>query len=379
MRLLNLFYIHLKLFLHKNIRNYTLFLAEIILSVIFLSSFITTIFYEFNYKINYLNPKQYNNYAVLSVHSSISNNMFLQETTDMYRDLISSIENIPSVLSTGFSSDKKIELNGLSVTHITYTSSIDSFRHATTYGNWLSANHNYCILGGNLSNLYNIGESCYIDNIEYQVIDYLTSPYFLIDSGIGGSLNITNVLKNSGDVILTIESSELESIYGSLLIKYDPTTSSFESLKKDLSEFGTLYSITDLINNAKHTRNAMVFDNLPIILSMMLICVLIATSGLLIAAENNKKNHAILLLVGERKLQLISFIIASQCTLLLIGWNVGTILSNHFCYILFGIDTILPEAKIFTALVLSSIFIINAIIILFVYKKSSITTYRNNS
>lgn len=123
----------------------------------------------------------------------------------------------------------------------------------------------------------------------------------------------------------------------------------------------------------------MVFDNLPIILSMMLICVLISTSGLLIAAENNKKNHAILLLVGERKLQLISFIIASQCTLLLIGWSVGTILSNHFCYILFGIDTILPEAKIFTVLVLSSIFIINAIIILFVYKKSSITTYRNNS
>lgn len=380
MRLLNLFFIHLKLFFHRNIQNYLLFLVEIVLSVVFIASFITTIFAEFNYKINYLDPEQYEQYAILSLHGSVSNNLVEQGELEVYHTFLSTVRERSSAAAVSFSSDEKMQMNGLPVTHVIYTPIFEAFQQPTKYGNWLSENSNDCILGGSLEELYDIGDICIIDETPYRVIDYLSPPYYWIDSGIGGTLNIINVLEDPGDVILTMASSEpAVSAYCSLLIKYHPEVTSLETLKKELREIGTLYTVEDLIDNAKFVRNDLIAGNLPIILSMMLICILIATSSLLIAVENNKKNHAILLLLGERKPLLILFLIAAQGILLSVGWSLGTILSSRFCYFLFGVQTILPEAKIFTAIVLSGIFIINSLSVLFVYKSSSLTTYRNNS
>ena len=385
MRFLYLFFIHIKLLFHKNIRNFALFLAEIVLSVIFISSFITTVFFEFNYKINYLKPEQYDNYAVLSIHSSISNNMYLEITDDVYREMIDTIENIPSVLSVGYSSDETIKIDGLPVTHITYTPLLNAFKHPTMHGNWLSENSDTCILGGDLSELYDPGDICYIEGQPYQVIDHLSEPYYVIDSGVAGSLNITNTLTNPGNVIITTQSHDIliqspyfHCVYASLVIKYNSETTSLDQLKQDLSEFGAVYSMTDLVDNAKSIRNSLISDNLPILLSIMLICILIATSGLLIAAENNKKSHAILLLLGEKKSQMIAFIITFQFFILSVGWSIGTLLSKQFCSFLFGVELILTEAKQITALLLSGIWFINAIIVLFAYKNNSLTTYRNN-
>ncbi len=377
MRYLLLTFFHLRIFFRKNIRNYILFLIEIILSVTYVSAFASTIFSEFNYKINYLKDYSYEQYAILALDNSITNNMFYSSKNEQYYEFAQTLkEKADGVTDISFVTEFGVKINGQSVTNIQLDDSFEEFYHPTVGGKWLSPGDNNCILAGSLCEQYNIGDICSFEGASYTVIDYLESPSYLFDTTVGGSLNMITVLTNPGDAVITMPEAQLPYIYCSLVIEFDPQQTSIQNLKDSYAKYGTVYSMDELIERSASTRNELIMANLPLFIAIIVICLIIANSGLLISAQNNKKNHSIFLMLGGTKAQLISFTVVIQGLLLLLGWSVGTLLANKFCYELVGISNIVPEAKYFSAGILGAIFIINLINILVIYSKNSLSTYR---
>ena len=376
MRPILLFFTHLRILWHRNARNFILLLLEITLSVLYLSAFISTLFAEYNYKIGYLEPDELRGYAILSVHADIANRMFMDETKEAYASFITSVKECPSVLDAGMTYDRQVNLDGLPVSHVSYDDCMDSFRQPTRHGNWPTAGE--CVIGGRVAELYGIGDECVLDGIAYRVADILTEPYFAVDSGIGGSLNIMNVLRAPGDVVLTVNEEKPEHVFGSLVVRFDPGATALESLKQELEPFGTVSSVDELIGRSSALRLNLVRGNLQMILVLVLISLLIAASAFLITSENTRRDHSILLLLGEGKGRMIGFLLLSHGFLLFCGWLFGILLSVRFAPFLTQGGQIVPEATAFTALYVGFLFFVHAVGIVLLCGKDALTSYRNH-
>ena len=378
MRYFRLLLFHIRMLFHKNILNYLLFFVEIMLSVIFVSSFVALLFDEFNYKLNYLPDEVTDNYAVLGLHNALANELFYDENPAVYGQLIDELKLKDKVLDAGMVNEWRIKHDGFTVSVCWLDDCFADFALPTRRGQWLTQG-NQCILGGEIAALYAVGDTVTVDNHSYTVIDHLTEPYYMIDSGIGGTLNIINVLMCMKSVILILPDEPQIGTYGSLLLRYDPSTTTPAMLQDTLVEFGTVYTFDDLEMAAKDVRGKVVKDNLVILLALGLICVLISTSGLLISLQNNRRNHAVMQLVGESKVKLLSYVVASQGILLFAAWGIGYLLAGTCVQSLFGIAALVPESRWLSLCLVGCMFLVNAVSAIAIYRKSALRTYKNQA
>lgn len=132
-------------------------------------------------------------------------------------------------------------------------------------------------------------------------------------------MSIYLTLSETDNLVITESKRNTDIIYSSLILGYKDSEMTFEELKQTCSKYGTLYSIDDMLANTAGTRNQMVYDELPLFIVLILICVLISVSGILISSQRNLADNAVMLLVGETKGRMVMWNSICYGLMLLIG------------------------------------------------------------
>lgn len=376
MRIIRLLWLHIKIFFHKNIRNYCLLITEIVLMTAFIALITTMVFSDFEYKIDYLETEELDSYAFLAINNSITNNLFLAPDKQPYNDLIEEIKETVQVTDVESVKSLDVNVDGLEVTHVIYDDLVSSFCHPVIAGKWLDGDLRECIIGGALTELYEIGDTILLDNTEYIVAGYLRKPFYYVDTNIGGTLSIYQSLSEADNIVITQTNHNTDNIFATLVLKYNPSEISLETIRQESAPYGTLYSVEELVANTQRTRNNAIIDNLPLFISLILICLLISMSGILISAQTNIGTHSVLLLLGETKERLILWNVICQGLVLMTGWGVGNILADTLCMPMMQLSSVVFEARLFSLSVILIIFIFNVINVVTVYSKDAIQIYR---
>lgn len=379
MRIINLLRIYFTELVNKTKLTYLLLVIETALSIAFIAMLTSQIFYEYNYKLNYIDCNNNSAYAFLSLNSSMRNNLFLEDGYQQYDNLLNNIKNINGITSVGFVAEKDIKIGSLNVKHLNYDKCYDVFKQPTYRGNWIDKANDYCVIGGALINIFNIGDIIKINGKDLYICDYLIEPYYGLDSTVASSsLSMIHILKEYENIIISNTDSNDNSMFSTLLLRFDDSSVSFDELKDMCSIYGNVYSVNHLVENAITIRNQIIKDNLPIIISMMLICILISMSGLLMTLQNNIKNYSIIILIGETKFHIIYWLIFCHTLLMGLSWSVGILIANNYVSTLIGIPCITVEAEILSLVVVLFMIVISAISIFSLYNGKTLIIYSRN-
>ena len=378
MRLINLLRIHFRIFFHKNLRNCILLITESSLMVAFLAMFTSNLFLGFEYKMNYIDKESISLIAFLSLNNSIVNQLSISGNRQHYNDLIEKIKGETDICDVGAVKQYNENIGGVNALCVTYENFMaNDIRQPTINGKWIDMDENVCVIGGSLCEIYNIGDTLELDTGKYKIIDYLSEPFYYIDSYVGGVLSIYLTLSETDNLVITESKRNTDIIYSSLILGYKDSEMTFEELKQTCSKYGTLYSIDDMLANTAGTRNQMVYDELPLFIVLILICVLISVSGILISSQRNLADNAVMLLVGETKGRMVMWNSICYGLMLLIGWNIGICLASYLGAGIVAIPGIVREAKVLTVLITVGLFIVSMTVITIVYHRDAIRIYQS--
>lgn len=380
LRKLNIFVLHLRMIIYKNKLIYLMLLVEFILLMLIINITISVMYNEFHYKIKYLNRDNDSKFAVLSLNNSLTNNLFMYDGYEQYTALVNEIKSTGVAEDVGYVAEESIYVDGINAAHIIYNNFLVQIKHPVSDGRWLNEQEvNECVIGGDLSDIYSVGDCIIAKGISYRIVGKLTERNYCLNTSTGGTLDITCMLDDYSDVIITVQDEIPEDIFASLIIKYDYTNISTGVLRSSLAKYGIVYTFDDLYKNAEKLQYGILKNNLPIICALLLIATLISTGGILISLQNNLRNYAIMSLYGEKRRDIVFYIMAAYALMLFLAFEIMILLcKTSFIIELIGPITFVPEGKMINFLIFVLVFIVNLLILRSIFRKEPLKIYINN-
>lgn len=380
-RLINKLRIYLYINFKKNRVNYILLILETSLTVCFVSLFITLIYGQFIYRINYLKISDRTQYLVLSLNSITSNNFYWNNASskiNIYDKLKAEIENYEGVKAVGSADIKHKKFGSDDCIVIQYDTTFKNIIHLTDNNNWLDNSDNACVIGGKIKNKYSIKDTLSYNGAVYNIVDYLSEPCYYIDTRISGNLNYNNILMESDNIIMLINNRKNTGEYGFLVIEIDELSFNEDIFNELYGKYGTTYTFSQLKKDTLTLIKNIILNDIPIITLLLIICILISSSSLLITSYSCKKEYSILLFSGENKQGLLLWNLVITSILLLLSWNMGIILSMFLCKRFTYTSNIVPESKVISLIICTIFLSINTLINKTLLKKNSFEIYSDN-
>ena len=377
-RLLNKFRIYFHIILKKNAWNFFIMMIESALTVCYAALMLTSAYGDYLYKMRYLKLTDPSEYILFSVNSSVTNNSFWTDgsSDSEFNEMISQMQALSVTEEIGKSYIDKTRIGSTDCTVAKYPECLADLIQPTEKGKWLIPSENYCVIGGEITKEYQTGDIISYQGKEYRVCDYLTNPFYYLDTSISGDLNYYNILSDSESLMIILSDEPMPVTSGTMVIKINE--------KGDISElydlcekYGTLYTFDKLKEISVSTMKKALRDFPATMIILFSICILIIISCLLINSYSCKRDNSVLMMIGETKTGLLIWNTFITSLLLLISWNIGICLANYLSVFITGHTFIITESAVFSFVLCVLFIIINYAINAIILHRNYIDIYRD--
>jgi ABC-type antimicrobial peptide transport system permease subunit len=331
----------------------------------------------------------------LSLKSALISEQSFQPDTST-QNIKEQILKVVGITDAGYVYQGEQVLEGLKAKYFLYDHCVSEIHHPVSKGSWFSGKADECIIGGSLTMLYSVGVTIILTipapvknevipqfiNKEYKIVGVLGKQQYVLNTYVGGSIDINRILQQYDNPIIVNNGDQYqnESFFSSMVIKYDTNKVTMEKLKENCAEYGKIYQFHDLYVRSRKQQLSDLWMKMPYIIIVFLITALISTSVILLSFHNNLKAYAVLYLFGEKRRQLLGYILINYVVLTLLSYFIALIFMKVplFKTVFGGETTIVKEGYYISILMFSLIFAMNGFIIQHIFHKQPLKLYIYN-